>query len=157
MVAQRTCSTSLARRGKPSLLRSRARETRHRATSKENPDDLSQALEGAIIRFRDYVAEPKDDGYRALHLINRNRGRLIEVQIRTPRQDLWANAVETFARTVAPGLKFGGGPVELREYFLALGDLFEVRDQGLDLESALLDRIEEWQRRADTLLKEHVQ
>src|ERR1700686_2737114 len=36
-----------------------------------------------ITRFRDYVAEPKTDGYRALHLINRNRGRLIEVQLRT--------------------------------------------------------------------------
>jgi putative GTP pyrophosphokinase len=110
-----------------------------------------------ITKFRDYVAEPKDDGYRALHLINRNRGRLIEVQIRTPRQDLWANAVETFARTVAPGLKFGSGPVELREYFLAIGDLFEVRDQELEIESALLDRVEKWQRRADTLLEERDQ
>jgi putative GTP pyrophosphokinase len=28
-----------------------------------------------ITRFRDYVAEPKAEGYRALHLINRNHGR----------------------------------------------------------------------------------
>ncbi|HEX6665747.1 MAG TPA: RelA/SpoT domain-containing protein [Solirubrobacterales bacterium] len=33
-----------------------------------------------ITRVRDYVAEPKLDGYRALHLIGRNRGRLIEIQ-----------------------------------------------------------------------------
>jgi (p)ppGpp synthase/HD superfamily hydrolase len=107
-----------------------------------------------ITRFRDYVAEPKADGYRALHLINRNHGRLIEVQLRTPRQDLWANGVEAFARVVAPALKFGGGPVELREYFLALGVLFEVRDQGLEIETTLLDRVEELQQRADTLWKE---
>jgi (p)ppGpp synthase/HD superfamily hydrolase len=30
-----------------------------------------------ITKTRDYIAEPKDDGYRGLHLINRNRGRLI--------------------------------------------------------------------------------
>jgi putative GTP pyrophosphokinase len=107
-----------------------------------------------ITRFRDYVAEPKADGYRALHLINRNHGRLIEVQLRTPRQDLWANGVETFARAVAPALKFGGGPSELRGYFLALGELFEVRDQGLEIETALLDRVEDLQQQADTLWKE---
>ena len=68
------------------------------------------------------------------------------MQLRTPRQDLWANGVETFARVVAPALKSGGGPVELREYFLALGDLFEVRDQGLEIETVLLDRVEELQQ-----------
>lgn len=107
-----------------------------------------------ITRFRDYVAEPKADGYRALHLINRNHGRLIEVQLRTPRQDLWANGVETFARTIAPSLKFGGGPNDLRSYFLALGELFEVRDKDLEIETALLDRVERLQQRADTLWKE---
>lgn len=76
------------------------------------------------------------------------------MQLRTPRQDLWANGVETFARAVAPALKFGGGPSELRGYFLALGELFEVRDQDLEIETALLDRVEDLQQRADTLWKE---
>jgi putative GTP pyrophosphokinase len=105
-----------------------------------------------ITRFRDYVAEPKADGYRALHLINRNHSRLIEVQLRTPRQDLWANAVETFARTVAPGLKFGGGPAEIREYFLALGELFSQEDQGLPSDPALHARVKEMLELADTFI-----
>lgn len=63
-----------------------------------------------IVKTRDYISEPKDDGYRALHLINRHRGRLREVQLRTDYQDRWANAVEATARDFAPGLKFGGGP-----------------------------------------------
>jgi putative GTP pyrophosphokinase len=70
-----------------------------------------------ITRYSDYVAEPKADGYRALHLINRHRGRLIEVQIRTPLQDEWANLIEVFSRSVAPGLKFDQGPPELRHVF----------------------------------------
>lgn len=105
-----------------------------------------------ITRFRDYVAEPKADGYRALHLINRNRGRPIEVQLRTPRQDAWANTVETFARTIAPGLKFGGGPEELRDYFIALGEFFALRDQDALIDSFLLDGLRDLQKQASTLV-----
>lgn len=105
-----------------------------------------------VTRFRNYVAEPKADGYRALHLINRNHGRLIEVQLRTPRQDAWANTVETFARVVAPGLKFGGGPSELREYFVVLGEFFALRDQDASVDSLLLDRLEDLQKQASTFI-----
>ena len=105
-----------------------------------------------ITRFRDYVAEPKADGYRALHLINRNRGRLIEVQLRTPLQDSWANAVEAFARTIAPGLKFGAGPPELQEYFIVVGESFARGDQGLPIDPALRGRVDDLQKSVDTLL-----
>jgi putative GTP pyrophosphokinase len=105
-----------------------------------------------ITRFSDYVVEPKADGYRALHLINRNRGRLVEVQLRTPLQDSWANGVETFARSVASGLKFGGGPQELREYFVALGELFANEDQGLQIDPALLARVKELHEQAGTFI-----
>jgi GTP pyrophosphokinase len=111
-----------------------------------------------ITRFRDYVSEPKPDGYRALHLINRNRGRLIEVQLRTPRQDRWANTVEAFAR-IAPGLKFGAGPHELRDYFVVLGEFWAMRDRGEDAEikDELLSRMEELVKQADTFLKRQIE
>lgn len=107
-----------------------------------------------ITKFRDYVAEPKDDGYRALHLINRNHGRMIEVQLRTPNQDLWANTVETHARTIAPDLKFGGGPLVLREYFAAMGDLFARFDQNLPVTTEFFARIRELLVEADTFIEE---
>lgn len=47
-----------------------------------------------IIRERDYIAQPKGSGYRALHLIVRSSTRPIEVQLRTLAQDHWANEVE---------------------------------------------------------------
>lgn len=84
-----------------------------------------------IVKFRDYVAEPKADGYRALHLINRNEGRLVEIQLRTPMQDSWANAVETLSRVVAPGLKFGQGPPELKQYLREVSDLIAEWDEGI--------------------------
>jgi putative GTP pyrophosphokinase len=105
-----------------------------------------------ITRFRDYVANPKPDGYRALHLINRNRGRLIEVQLRTPFQDSWANLVEEISRVVAPGLKFGDGPEELREYLLLLGDLGAQGDLGVAMDREAFARLQDLRAQVDTLL-----
>ena len=107
-----------------------------------------------IVKFRDYVVEPKDDGYRALHLINRNRGRLIEVQLRTPKQDWWANSVEIFSRAVAPGLKFGSGPPLLHEYFQVLGRFYFLRESGHEIDAAFLDRAESLSTRVRSLLEE---
>jgi ppGpp synthetase/RelA/SpoT-type nucleotidyltranferase len=84
---------------------------------------------------------PKGDGYRALHLINRNRGRLIEIQLRTPRQDLWANFVERLSRTVIPGLKFGEGPQVLHDYLLDTAEIMADGDQGLVTDAVTLDRM----------------
>ncbi|HEX6602623.1 MAG TPA: RelA/SpoT domain-containing protein [Solirubrobacterales bacterium] len=106
---------------------------------------IAQRLERnwTITRVHDYVTHPKSDGYRALHLINRHRGRLIEIQLRTSHQDRWANTVEAFSRTVAPGLKFGGGPAPLREYFRSLGELFAALDVEAPLDPAMLKRVAE--------------
>jgi hypothetical protein len=104
-----------------------------------------------IIKFRDYVADPKVDGYRALHLINRNRGRLIEVQLRTRLQDAWANSVEVDARRVAPGLKFGAGPQVLHDFYVALGGFLAIADQGLPADPALYQRLMELRSQVGTL------
>jgi putative GTP pyrophosphokinase len=84
-----------------------------------------------ITRFRDYVSEPKEDGYRALHLVNRHRGRLIEIQLRTPHQDAWANLVEAMSRDAFPGLKFGQGPAELRDFLFDYAEILAQEDLGL--------------------------
>jgi ppGpp synthetase/RelA/SpoT-type nucleotidyltranferase len=55
-----------------------------------------------IIRERDYIAAPKESGYRALHLIVRRHGYAIEVQLRTIWQDHWANVIEE-GRVSLPG------------------------------------------------------
>lgn len=96
-----------------------------------------------ITKFRDYVEEPKEDGYRALHLINRNRGRLIEIQLRTPNQDLWANFVERLSRTVIPGLKFGEGPEYLHDYLLDTAEIMADGDLGRATQAATLDRMKD--------------
>ena len=82
-----------------------------------------------------------------MHLINRHRGRLIEVQIRTQLQDSWANLVESLARSVAPGLKFGAGPPHLRRLVADLASLdaeLDIRKSSGVAVSAKLQELELW-------------
>jgi ppGpp synthetase/RelA/SpoT-type nucleotidyltranferase len=107
-----------------------------------------------IIRFRDYVAKPKADGYRALHLISRHRGQLIEIQLRTPLQDNWANMVEILARLGAPDLKYGGGPEHLREFLCVSSEITALKEQGMPIDPSLQERHWVLGREADTFVDE---
>jgi putative GTP pyrophosphokinase len=95
-----------------------------------------------ITRHRNYVAEPKDDGYRAHHLVISKRGHKIEIQIRTKRQDLWANAVEYDSRQVKVDLKSGYGPDDVHEYYRAMSDLFAHADAGTTPPAELSARLQ---------------
>jgi hypothetical protein len=64
--------------------------------------------------------------------------------------------VETFARTVAPGLKFGGGPPEVRDYFIGLGEFFALRDRDLPIDPSLLARLEALEKRTDTFVERFI-
>ncbi|SDS49799.1 RelA/SpoT domain-containing protein [Agrococcus carbonis] len=74
---------------------------------------------------KDYIAEPKPDGYRGIHLVYQYRsdkteihnGQLIEVQIRTKAQHAWATAVETAGTFTSQALKSGEGDADWREFF----------------------------------------
>ena len=47
---------------------------------------VHQAFEPEPFRFKDYIAEPKPNGYRSLHTsVHDSAGRVFEVQIRTPQ------------------------------------------------------------------------
>ena len=93
---------------------------------------------------RDYIAEPKPSGYRALHLIVRRGGYPVEVQLRTVLQDAWANQVEEDGRQIGVGLKFGAGATDIHAYYLAVSDAFALLDRGEtlpgELEMALNER-----------------
>lgn len=77
----------------------------------------------------DYIANPKESGYRSLHQIYkyknlRNRsydGLFIELQIRTKTQHAWATAVETVDTFLKYSLKSNEGPTEWKMYFAQSG------------------------------------
>lgn len=48
-------------------------------------------------------------GYRAVHVVVSCRGSLIEVQVRTSLQHLWAELSEKLSDVIDPAIKYGGG------------------------------------------------
>lgn len=100
-------------------------------------DDIVRDIRGqprwTIRRVREYVEGrepgPKLDGYRAVHLVVERDGRYIEVQLRTPWQDVWAQSVEQDTRRLGAGLKFGSGPTDLRDYYVMISQLFAMRER----------------------------
>jgi hypothetical protein len=104
-------------------------------------DEMRLAAEGKSIEAHERGALEE-----AVEVVEWWRGQharplLIEIQLRTPHQDRWANSVELLTRTIAPGLKFGEGPPALRAYFAALGEFYAARDSGQPVEPASLARL----------------
>lgn len=79
-----------------------------------------------LVSYKDYIREPKDDGYRSVHLVFKYsnarapeyEGLLVELQIRTKLQHAWATAVETMGTFLGQALKSGKGEKKWREFFL---------------------------------------
>lgn len=97
---------------------------------------LNRAKRWEIRRERYYIdggaPGPKDDGYRAVHLIVVKDGHFVEIQLRTPWQDAWAQSVEQDTRRLHTDLKFGAGPDDLREYYRMAADLFAMRAANIE-------------------------
>lgn len=83
-------------------------------------------LRHTLARTRDYINDPKEDGYRSVHLIYRFVGNAtsspwnrlwIEIQLRTSMQHAWATALETVDIFTSENLKFGSGSDEWKRFF----------------------------------------
>lgn len=83
-----------------------------------------------IVRERDYIENPKEDGYRALHLVVLRKGFAIEVQIRTAMQNFWANMVEEISRDLRTDYKFGDGDDGTRELLTSVSEVIAAFDRG---------------------------
>ncbi|MGH9387558.1 MAG: hypothetical protein ACRD2N_25135 [Vicinamibacterales bacterium] len=57
-------------------------------------------------------------GYRAVHVIVFIRERVVEIQVRTHEQHLWAEISEKLADIIDPKLKYGGGAEQIRRELL---------------------------------------
>lgn len=106
-------------------------------------DSIDQAIyKDALIKtfpeaqLVDRMASPQH-GYRALHFIVRSANMRFEIQLRTRLQDEWANIVEKIADRIGLDVKYGGGPLRVREA------LQQISDKIKQLESQeVLRRIE---------------
>ncbi len=88
------------------------------------------------VNGKDYIANPKDSGYRGVHLVYRYRstrrtlfdGLLIEIQLRTRLQHAWATAVETAGAFLRQALKSSEGEREWLRFFALVSSAFALNE-----------------------------
>jgi ppGpp synthetase/RelA/SpoT-type nucleotidyltranferase len=73
-------------------------------------DSLKRLFENAIIVDR---RKHPSHGYRAVHVIVKHRGKLVEVQVRTSLQQVWAELSEKLSDVIDPAIKYGRGDESL--------------------------------------------
>lgn len=106
-------------------------------------DHIGQVWSSRIVRGpRNYVENPKPTGYRAVHYVVEKYERRIEIQVRTERQQAWANAVENADSRHTLTLKDGTGPTSMLDYFETVGAMLYHADAATTPPSDLKDRLE---------------
>lgn len=96
-----------------------------------------------VVPAKNYIDEPKADGYRGIHQVFKYRtpqheeleGMQIEVQIRTKLQHYWATAVETLGVIEKSSFKTGIGDEKFKQFFRLSSALFSIREKQPILES----------------------
>ncbi|OBG51832.1 RelA/SpoT domain-containing protein [Mycobacterium sp. E735] len=106
-----------------------------------------------VVKVRDYIKNPKDDGYRAVHVIVRYHGRLIEVQLRTQVQHEWAYTVESVTSRFGLDIKSGGGPPPVRAWFQAVSEAMAFEERGQVVDTDLLQRVHTLREEAQPYLQ----
>ena len=117
------------------VARVRQLTTLYRRSSSKNPHDRPE-----LVREYDYILEPKDDGYRSVHLVYRYRtasphltaynGLRIEIQLRSQLQHAWATAVETVGTFTGQALKSNIGEESWLRFFALMGSAIARRERS---------------------------
>jgi len=90
----------------------------------------------------DYIKNPRESGYRGIHLIieDKDEGLVTELQIRTQLEHIWATAVETAGLAIGHELKFGRGDTDWLDMFAYMSKIM-ANDEGAN------NNIEEYKNR----------
>lgn len=101
-------------------------------------DYLGSRFDHELVKKDDYIATPRESGYRGVHLVYRYRnasassqpyqGLLVELQIRTKRQHVWATAVETTGTILNQALKASEGSKEWLAFFKVAASAFALME-----------------------------
>lgn len=95
-------------------------------------------LQHKQIKVNNYILEPKEDGYRGIHLIYEYKSDkekkefnklLVEIQLRTKLQHIWATAVETTSFFTGQALKSAEGEEEWFEFFRLVSSAFAIKEK----------------------------
>lgn len=92
-----------------------------------------------FVRKYDYIAQPKVDGYRSIHLVYKYRtsskkyaafnGLRIEIQIRSRLQHAWATAVETVSTFTGRSIRSSIGDANWKRFFALMGSGIALKER----------------------------
>lgn len=96
-----------------------------------------KGIKHELHREDDYIRNPKDSGYRGVHLVYRYfsdrqdtyNGLSVEVQLRSQLQHTWATAVETVGTFVQQALKSSQGEEAWLRFFALMGSAIAIREK----------------------------
>lgn len=86
----------------------------------------------SLFALNDYIAEPKSDGYRSIHLVyklKRTPSIFLEIQLRSQLQHIWATGVEVFSTLQNSSFKSGQGSQEWLDFFSLLSSVFAIKEK----------------------------
>ena len=99
---------------------------------------LRRAFPNAIIVDR---RTNPSHGYRAVHVIARISEQLIEVQVRSTLQHLWAEFSERLSDRVDPSIKYGSGNAQIRQVLSQTSEMVtEFEDLEKDSKAGILQK-----------------
>lgn len=98
------------------------------------------------LSVRDYIKEPKADGYRCVHLVGKysdytGTARKIETQVRSNIQHSWATAVEIVDIFTGQAIKSNRGKPEWEEFFRLASEVFAYAEETPFLETTPMDKL----------------
>jgi len=90
-----------------------------------------------FVKAFDYIRNPKESGYRSIHLVYRYmsdrketyNGLRIEIQLRSRLQHMWATAVETVGTFLEQSLKSSQGQDEWLYFFKLMGSAMAFQER----------------------------
>lgn len=99
-------------------------------------DNIYKQFPHDIYHEKNYINEPKSDGYRSLHITfkvdnltkTEFNGLNVELQIRTKLQHQWATAVEIIGLYKKESYKSGLGDDKTREFLCLCSNLFAISE-----------------------------
>lgn len=98
----------------------------------------SSRIRHILKREYDYIANPKESGYRSYHMVYQfhseskdtyNKNMFIEIQFRTKLQHMWATAVEMMGIYTKNNLKSSQGDYDILRFFTLVSSLFAIQEK----------------------------
>lgn len=102
-------------------------------------NEIRKAWDDELHHVKDYIAAPRSSGYRAVHMIVKESGFQIEIQLRTDRMHSWAVLVEAFSGVAGENFKQDGDHL-IQNFLRLMSEMNAREEQGLPQLNDQLDK-----------------